>query len=200
MNDETARSPGFWSILWLLLRTSRKRAAGRSKRQQELFNSRRRGVNATDWTALGFLLTILFMAFLNGCAAWIIRLAVESGERIELERQGKTVVSERFFEAVRTAEAGSSEPYRPDEITFGPDYSSEAKNIAEREGGKPAAIEKKLRESVLLHATGDLIARGDATSGLRRARKSRSPVCDAGVGVSDVVGRDAYFPGRGSGT
>ena len=39
-------------------------------------------------------MAVLFMAFLNGGAAFIVQMAVESGQRIEVERQGKIVVSQ----------------------------------------------------------------------------------------------------------
>ena len=57
-------------------------------------------------------MAVLFMAILNGGAAFIVQMAVESGQRIEVERQGKIVVSQSFFNAgissaQRVAEATS---------------------------------------------------------------------------------------------
>jgi hypothetical protein len=39
------------------------------------------------------------MAAVNGAMAFVVRMAVESGQRIQCERQGKIVVSPWFLKA-----------------------------------------------------------------------------------------------------
>jgi hypothetical protein len=70
------------------------------------------------------------MGFLNGAASFVVDSAVESGQRIEVERQGKIVVSRWFL-----AEANRAE----DDFNAFVDYSSEAKSLAERYGSKQSS-------------------------------------------------------------
>ena len=108
MTTEHRAAPTFWSTVRLLLGVTRKRAAGRRKRQQELLQQRARQ-SSTDWSALGFAAAVVFMAVLNGGAAFVVRIAVDSGERIQAERQGKIVVSRDFLDAAKRAEATARE-------------------------------------------------------------------------------------------
>jgi hypothetical protein len=72
----------------------------------------------------------------SSTVAFIVRMAVESGPRIEAERQGKIVVSHSFLEGLTSAEqvadgtSGAIDDQIP--VTF---YSSEARDIAEDDGG-----------------------------------------------------------------
>ena len=102
----------------------------RRKRQQELLQHRA-GQNSNDWSSLNSALAVLFVVGLNVCAAFVANIAVVSGERIEVERRGKIVVSHSFLEAAENNETLN--------------YSSEAKDIAEKYGGTQAAIEQNLR-------------------------------------------------------
>jgi membrane protease YdiL (CAAX protease family) len=126
-------------------------------------------------------MAILFMAFLNGGAAFIVRMAVESGQRVEIERSGRIVVSQRFVDEVKTADTVSKKSpsycitksngqtycwQPPDQVTADPSYSSEASRIAERYGGQPAAIEQKLRDAVRTHGSEAFITKDDASPGL----------------------------------
>jgi len=153
-------TPGFWSTVGLLLRSARRRAAGRQKRQSELFQYRARK-RGTDWRGLGFGMAILFMAIVNGAAAFVLSMAVESGQRFEAELQGKIVVSSWFLRAVDTNILA---------------YSSEAESIANRYGGEASTIEQKLRDSVEKHGTRDLITRDQAAPGISAvSRTGRLP-------------------------
>jgi membrane protease YdiL (CAAX protease family) len=163
MSSEFRAGPSFWSTLWLLLGAARKRAAGRRKRQQELL-SNRAGKNATNWGRVGFFFTIVIMLVLNGLAAFVVTLVVDSGQRLEVERQGQIVVSGWFLHAAKTAIGTSS--YTDDSILPSSLYSSEARSLAERFGGNQPAIEKKLRESMRSHGTRDFITSDEASPGL----------------------------------
>jgi membrane protease YdiL (CAAX protease family) len=171
MNSDISGPLSFWSTVRLLLAATRARAAGRRKRQQELLQQRSK--SSTDWSRLGFTMAILFMAFLNGGAAFIVRMAVESGQRVEAERQGKIVVSRSFLDGVTSAErVADATPGTVDDSIPGTHYSSEAREIAEDHGGDKAAIERKLRDAVHRHGTRDFITRDKASPGLTALHKS----------------------------
>jgi membrane protease YdiL (CAAX protease family) len=121
------------------------------------------------------------MAILNGGAAFIVRIAVDAGERIEAERSGKIVVSQRFLDGIKNAEQalqkslancvtksnGQINCWQLLKLpTADPDFSDEASNIADRYGGKQADIEQKLRDAFRMHGDRDFIAKDDATPGL----------------------------------
>ena len=82
------QQPTFWTALRLLLGAARKRSTGRQTRQQELL-SNRSGKNATDWGGFGFVLVAIFMVGLNVAAAFVLRNAITSAQRVEAERNGK---------------------------------------------------------------------------------------------------------------
>jgi membrane protease YdiL (CAAX protease family) len=152
MNSPTSRKPSFWAAVRLLLGATRKRAAGRRRRQRELLNNRT-GKNSTDWGRLGLVFPVLFMAVINVGAAFVVESAVTSSERVEAERSGKIVVSDRFF----WARADTPKEWR---------YSSEARQIAEKYGGTQSAIEQRLRETVRDHGTHNLISIDEAAPGI----------------------------------
>jgi hypothetical protein len=103
MKNSMHISPNFWSTVRLLLGAVRKRSAGRRRRQQELLQTRS-GKSSTGWSVFGYFFGILFMAFLNGAAAFVVDSAVEAGQRNEVERQGKIVVSVSFLVDLETTE------------------------------------------------------------------------------------------------
>jgi membrane protease YdiL (CAAX protease family) len=169
MRNERRSGPTFWRTLRLLLGAARKRAAGRRRRQQELLQARS-GKSSTNWSGLSFALGILFMVGLNILAAYVVSVAVDSGERIEVERQGKIVVSHDFLNA---AEFVYTEPTDDrDEALDSLDYSSEANRIAENYGGSKKAIEQKLREALRNHGTRDFVSKDEASPGLSALVKS----------------------------
>ena len=118
-------------------------------------------------------MAVLFMALVNGGAAFITQLAVETGQRIQVERQGKIVVSGSFLDLVNTeqrvaeATGGTIEDSIP--ATF---FSSEASDIAEDHGGDKAAIEQKLRDAVRNHGTRDFVTKTEASPGLRALQRT----------------------------
>lgn len=163
MNQNLPRPPGFWTTVGLLLRAARNRAAGRRKRQRELIELRA-GRSSTDWGGLAAVIAVFVMAVLNVLAAFVVRTAVISGQRAETERQGKIVVSPYFFDLVRVS---TTDPLQKGADTFPAfQYSSEARNIADRYGGSPDAIEQKLRTAVREHGTEDFVTSDVAAPGL----------------------------------
>ena len=79
-----ANPPSFWQTVSILLRTSRKRAMGRQRRQQELMNNRAKK-STTDWSVLGVFLSVIMMAAINIMAAFAVNLAVEAAQRADAE-------------------------------------------------------------------------------------------------------------------
>ena len=166
MKSDLPSPPSFSTTVLLILGIAKKRATGRRKRQQELLRQRA-GQNSTDWSGLGFAVAVLFMAILNIVAAFVVRDAVKSGQRIEVERQGKIVVSRWFLNAANTAEIASVDLARADDQNLPPSYySSEAKQIADRYGGMQADVEQKLRNAVRYDGTRDFITEDEASPGL----------------------------------
>lgn len=155
----------FWGTVRLLLSIARKRSQGRSKRQQELLQTRTRG-KGTDWGFLGTAMSILLMFAINVVAAVVVDLAVESGERIESVKRGKIVVSLPFLDAVRRTETEAGGPGRDsDNVLQVANYRFEAKKIAEEYGGSQESIEKQLRDAMREHGSRDFVAEGEAIHG-----------------------------------
>ena len=147
------------------------RAAGRRERQRKLLQHRT-GRDSTDWNVLGSLISAVVMIALNVLAAFVVRSAVDSGERIEAELEGKIVVTRYFLDAVK---AVTKDPSRTTDDrsfleiegqTLVPPYSSEARRIAEDYGGSKESIEQKLRDAVRDHGARDFISKDDASPGL----------------------------------
>jgi membrane protease YdiL (CAAX protease family) len=162
--------PGLWSTVFLLLGATRKRAAGRQKRQQELLRQRTGKKSGINWGNFGFVLAIIMMGGLNLGAAFVVYIAVISGERVQAERNGKIVVDRWFFknvtELTNASWNGGAIP-RSADSTLNYDYYREASDISREYGGTEKAIEQKLRAAVHAHGTGDLIAMGAAVPGFR---------------------------------
>lgn len=162
MNNELSDQPSFGRAVLLLLGAARKRAAGRRLRQQELFRERARG-NSTDWSGIGSGLIALFMAILNGGAAFAVIMMVDAGERLEAERQGRIVVSSAFLDQVHDMTKFDS---RKADLYLGPLYHGEAEQIAERYGGNEAAIERELRDEVRDHEGRNFVTKAQASPGI----------------------------------
>jgi len=72
MSTHPKRQPSFWGTVRLLLAAASKRSAGRRRRQQQLLQNRSDG-KGTDWSGFGFFFFVLFMLFINGAAACVMR-------------------------------------------------------------------------------------------------------------------------------
>ncbi|MGD0737070.1 MAG: CPBP family intramembrane glutamic endopeptidase [Terracidiphilus sp.] len=165
MTPQLQRQPTFWATVKLLLAAARKRSDGRRARQQQLLQNRSAG-KGTDWSGIGFALFVIFMFAINGFAAFVLSIAVQAAQRVEVERQGKIVVSNGFFDAVDgTANLQTDLPYSRDYEP--PDYKDEARRISEKIGGKKSDIEQKLRNAVQSHGSTDLVPARIASPGLK---------------------------------
>jgi len=169
MSSDNAR-PGFCRTVQILLGASRKRAAGRRSRQHELLHNRS-GRTSTDWSSLSFVLAVLFMVGLNIAAAFVVKIGFESGQRAEVQRTGRVVVSHFFLEQVKIASQYSSNAGSADEY-LGRYYSSEAERIAERYGGSRPAIEQELRNAVRTGHVENFVSRDAASPGLSSIARS----------------------------
>jgi membrane protease YdiL (CAAX protease family) len=151
------KQPTFWTTLCLLLGAARKRSTGRQARQHELL-SNRSGNNAADWGAVGFFFAAIFMVGLNVAAAFVLRTAIATAQRVEVERQGGMVVSRLFFEEAETAEPGETPAGRRRKDAF---YraicAQEAARIAIRTGGDRSEIQAQLLDSVRQYGTSHLV-------------------------------------------
>jgi membrane protease YdiL (CAAX protease family) len=173
MTNGPGASPSFSTTLWLLLKAARMRSAGRRKRARELLRQRSRG-GAFDWSGSVNFIGIIFSVLLSVMAAYLVQAAVRSGQRFETERQGKIVVSSRFLEGVREAEAyAAAQAANPEDDTphyraFRSSYfyESEARDIADDYGGSKSDIEGKLREAVRTRGSDAFISNDAAAPGL----------------------------------
>jgi hypothetical protein len=168
MTTQLERKPTFWATVSLLLGAARKRSDGRRARQQQLLQNRSAG-KSTDWSGVGFAFFILLMFLVNGSAAFVLHSAVETAQRVEVERQGKIVVSHWFLENVDSTRASwNLSPEETDKaLSTGNAYSSEAKRISDEYGGSKPAIEQKLRDAVENHGAMDLVSEHNASPGLK---------------------------------
>lgn len=100
MKDPGAGDIGFWRTVKLLLKAASKRAAGRRKRQQDLLKNRNTGKEASDWSWLQFAGAVFITAIPNAIAPFVLYSAVESGQRLAVEQQGKIAVDGWFLMGV----------------------------------------------------------------------------------------------------
>ncbi len=162
--------PGLWSTVFLLLGATRKRAAGRQKRQQELLRHRTGKKSAINWGNLGFILAAVFMALLNLGAAFVVYTAVTSGERIQAEIGGRIVVDRWFLKSVDEHTSQNSyglvsNPGADQNLNY--DYYREANDISREYGSTEKAVEQRLRNAVHAHGSRDFISAGTAVPGFR---------------------------------
>jgi hypothetical protein len=174
MSPERKR-PGFWETVRLLLSVARKRAVGRRKRQNQLLSNRgARG--SAGWGVLGFAAFVVFGAVINLFAGILVIEAVRSGDRLELERNGKIVISNRFLREATQAETEvQASPEILDREHVALNYAAEAKRIADEYGGDKAAIELKLRISFEDHGTEDFVPTPDSSAFAALATSGRLP-------------------------
>ena len=154
--------PSFWRTVGILLRTARQRATGRQRRQRELLENRAKK-QTFDWSALGLLIGIFFMAAVNIMAAVAINVAVESAQRAQADLSGKILVSEEFLDSVNAMLASQ---YLPIRRFTQPDYEGEAQRIARRTGGSPKKIHNQILDSIALRDARDLVTEKQIAPGL----------------------------------
>jgi hypothetical protein len=172
----------FWRTVFLLLRTSRRRADGRRQRAYELLQQRKKG--STDWSALSSVFAIVMMLVLNGMAAAVVYLTVGTGQQVQAESHGQIIVSRWFLDDVKFVEKWSAERgldprrYFTDRDTF----TSEADRIADRQNAKKPDIERRLRDAAIAHGSQAFVTRDEVAPGITGL--SRSPI---GALVGSVV-------------
>jgi len=180
MNSQPGQKPSFWGTVRLLLRGASKRAEGRRLRQQQLLQNRSDG-KGTDWSGLGFMALVCFTLFLQCSAAFVLDVAVKTAQRVEVEQEGKIVVSDEFFNGIYEIE---NTPEIVREVRPGlrdtPDYSGEARRISERYGGSRDAIEARLRRAVASSGSMELLRRDIACPGLSGVGKNGPLVQELG--------------------
>jgi Type II CAAX prenyl endopeptidase Rce1-like len=167
MTQLNEHEPSFWSTVWLLLRSARRRFRGRRGRQQQLLNQRS-GKSAVDWGWFGTALGVLFMIVIQGLAAGTLYFAILTGERLSTEQHGKIVVSQNFLFALKTAE--SAHVYRgiARQDAVNPKvYQSEARSISTFQGGAKEEIARQLQGSFEVHGTTDFVTKRIAQPGFR---------------------------------
>lgn len=167
-----SRAPNFWRTVRLLLSVSRRRAAGRRHRQQQLLQFRT-GSSTNTLGVLATLMTWLAMAFVNGSAAYVVQLATSQEQRIEAERQGKIVVSSFFLYAIRDIEKAESKSEKERaEDRLESHYSWEARDRADELGGSKEEHEQFLRNAVHTHPASDFIRSNAAQFGIENLRST----------------------------
>ena len=169
--NPVATPPSFWRTVGILLRTARKRATGRQRRQQELLNSRAKK-STTDWSFLGIFFGILLMAAVNIMAAFAINLAVQAAQRTQVSLQGKIVVSQDFLNSVRIMITHQSMPGHEYPVFLHPDYEGEAKQIARHTKGSAKQIQERILDSIALRNGADLVSEGEIAPGLKALPKT----------------------------
>ena len=170
-----AEAPSFWKTVWLLLSIARRRSGGRKRRQQQILNQRRGQNSSINLTWFGFLFAILFMLLVNGFAVVALYSAVTASQRLEVEQQGKIVVSSVFRNSVRIwVQQQEWQRGHPDAINRIPQpfYTFEAKNIVREYGGSASEVEQKLRDSVRAHGDRDFITTRRTERGIRNFTRS----------------------------
>src|ERR1700721_479879 len=147
--------PTWWETVGLLLCNARRRAYGRRQRAQQLLNQRA-GRSTSNFSALGYFFSALLYIVVNVLSAFMMILAVGSGQRAEVEQQGKIIVSREFYlYALQMAPGGGGyndagelrKPLNPKSLDAQV-VSREAKSIAANYGGLQSEIENKLRSAV----------------------------------------------------
>lgn len=162
-----SRPPNFWQTVGLLLSASRRRAAGRRHRQQQLLQSRT-GSGTNTLGALATVMTWLVMAFVNGSAAYVVQNAAWQGQRIEVERQGKVVVSSSFLNALRDVEEAESQADKERaQKWLETVYSWEARDRSDDLGGSQEEHEQFLRNAVHTRSPTEFITLDAAQLGIK---------------------------------
>lgn len=190
-----SQPPSFWRTVALLLKTSRKRAQGRQKRQRQLMQNRS-NAQSTNWNGFGVVLPVIMSLLLNGAAAGAIFIVVETGQEIAGAQRWNVAEQVRYariqnarirnqnaaaHNSEATAEnqnmavsmvflkfAVNAEISPPNRTLENRVYSKEAARIAKERGGSASEIEQKLRRTVRETGTRHLILDGYAANGHRQ--------------------------------
>jgi membrane protease YdiL (CAAX protease family) len=163
-----------------LLKASRRRSAGRRTRQQELLNQRS-GRHAVNWGSFALVIGALFAAFVHGAAAVSVTSAVSAAQRAAIEQQGKFVVSGYFYDWIR--ENDGADWSGPLTESIDQEFHDQASKIADRSGGNPTDIERKLKASVVQSGSRNLVSSRDLNLDVSGAAVSRKAAAIFGSAV-----------------
>ncbi|HEX8373085.1 MAG TPA: CPBP family intramembrane glutamic endopeptidase [Chthoniobacterales bacterium] len=101
----------------------------------------------------------VLMSVLHIIAAFMVSEAVTTGQRLEVEREGKMIVSRSFLGAVELFEnKGKVREHEPS-------FSNEAVMIQLERGGSKKEIEKRLRDTVAVYGRKNLVPESDIKTG-----------------------------------
>jgi hypothetical protein len=159
MSDTSSNKPYFWETVRLVLGVARKRGLGRKERQKQMLH-RRTGSRSLGRNAgcLFFVMTLAFAMIVNVLAAFLVGMAVDAGEHLEIQRMGKIEVSADFYREATRAEQQAAEAEPPLDRSQVPlDYASEARRIHDDYGGDAGVIETQLRAKFERHGTKDFV-------------------------------------------
>ena len=170
MIQATQSTVGFWKTVRILLGTARRRSWGRRRRQKEILAQRTGKQSSTDVSVFGFAITVLFMAFINAGAGYVLVTAVDAAQRLSVEMNGKIVVDSWFYnQAAGWQDVEAWHLHDPGRIRppAEPQYHREAGTLARLAGGSREDIEQGLRDAVRLHGVNDLVPYPAAAHGLK---------------------------------
>jgi hypothetical protein len=145
---------GFWTTLWLLLRTARKRAAGRHDHQMKLLRWSTGGKGLSfSANPLGLIVGIVISLIINSLAAWLVIGVVRTGASIEAQKAGRLVVDERFITRVDDV----LQYLGDNQARLKYYYDYESNEIAHEYGGRKEEIADRLRQEIEAHGTRNLV-------------------------------------------
>ena len=172
--------PGFFNTVILLLKTSRRRAHGRSKRRKQLLNHRTGNSNDT-LQQLGYVMMILFMGGLHIASAFAVQYAIKEAQNFSREQKGCVVVGTRFRRLVKELQETEFEPDRIHiQGKLEARYKVEVDRRVEKFGGSPEEHEQFLRRLVKEHPRTAFISNAKAKPGIKALASSDSFVAMVG--------------------
>ena len=182
MNSQFATPPGFWKIVWLMLKAARRRSEGRRVRQRQLLQSRS-GTRRASFGFVGVGISIFFGLLIQGAAAFMIYLGVDTVQRYEAEQRGMIVVSGSLLRGVRgwleterleaAGSAGSDQATpKPLDRSQAPaslkkEIASEAKSNAQKFGGRQEEIEGRIWNEIVEDNGARLMSERRAEPGIK---------------------------------
>ncbi len=171
--DPLPQASGYWRTVFLLLRTARRRAVGRQRRQRELMR-RRAKKPAADLGGLAILGAVVLALGIHGIAASVVWRAVGAGQRLTVERSGQIVVHAWFKKEVEAALQVNDDDDNTAERELELAYDTEARQLTQEYGGTPRVMVERLRAAVRDGGADDLIADADVPHGPAVLEGSRS--------------------------
>ena len=98
--NATARGPGFWRVVILLMGVARRRSGARMARYLRLTQNRG-GIGMTSWAGLGFVLALLMGGFLHFAMAMELEVLVQAASTAEGEAGGANILPDDLVAHLR---------------------------------------------------------------------------------------------------